>query len=58
MVTSGTFSPSLEKGIGLAFMQKGHAIQQEKVFFGNDKNKNPAMITSRSFYKSASLRLK
>jgi len=54
-VTSGTFSPCLNKGIGLGFVNTQYAGQGSKVLFGDDKNKNAATITSRAFHKSSSL---
>lgn len=54
-VTSGTFSPCLNKGIGLGFVDTQYAGKGSKVLFGDDKNKNPAKITSRAFHKSSSL---
>jgi len=55
IVTSGTFSPCLNKGIGLGFVDTQHAGQDSKIFFGDDNNKNIAVITSRAFHKSSSL---
>jgi len=54
-VTSGTFSPCLNSGIGLGFVDVQHAGQGSKIFFGDDKNKNVAVIVPRTFYKSNSL---
>ncbi len=54
-VTSGTFSPALKQGAGLAFipraMQEGDAI-----FFGDGDNRVPARIVSRPIYKEGSLK--
>ncbi|HLF17281.1 MAG TPA: glycine cleavage system aminomethyltransferase GcvT [Candidatus Omnitrophota bacterium] len=55
-VTSGTFSPSVTRGIGLGFVKCGFEAQDKKIFFGDEKNKNSAMITSKIFYKSGSLK--
>ena len=55
IITSGTFSPCLKKGIGLGFVDMQHASQGSKVTFGDQKGKNAAVITSRTFYKSNSL---
>ena len=57
-VTSGTFSPSLNNGIGLGLVETRHASLGSMVFFGEDKNKNPAVITARAFYKNSSLHFK
>lgn len=55
IITSGTFSPCLKKGIGLGFVDMEHVSQGSKVTFGDQKGKNAAVITSRTFYKSNSL---
>jgi len=58
IVTSGTFSPSLKYGIGLGFMTVQLAKQDSGIYFGNDKNKNEAVVVPRTFYKSNTLLLK
>jgi aminomethyltransferase len=55
VVTSGTFSPCLKKGIGLGFVKGQHARQGSKVLFGDERIQNAAVISSRAFYKSSSL---
>ncbi len=55
-VTSGSFSPHLQKGIGLGFVLTEEGIRDKKIFFGNDKNKIPAIITPKIFYKNGSLK--
>jgi aminomethyltransferase len=55
-VTSGGFSPALEKGIGLAFIDVAHAQKGEVIQFGDDRRKFPGTITSRVFYKQGSLK--
>ncbi|MBF0484296.1 MAG: glycine cleavage system aminomethyltransferase GcvT [Candidatus Omnitrophica bacterium] len=56
VVTSGSFSPALIKGIGLGFVKTGYAKQGTSIFFGEDKSKNPAIVSSRIFYKGGSLK--
>jgi len=56
IVTSGTFSPSLNGGIGLGFVATRHADQGTTVFFGDHKGKNRGGVTSRFFYKDTSLK--
>ncbi len=56
MVTSGTFSPSLQKGIGIGLVNKSFSSEQEVVYFGNEKNKALAQLTGRQFYKNNSLK--
>ncbi len=56
VVTSGTFSPALEKGIGLGFVAMGHGNAGEKLFVGNGKNKFEVEVSNRPFYKQATFR--
>ena len=56
VVTSGTFSPALQVGIGIGFMNSpGHEIGCE-IFFGDDKNRAAAKVAKRPFYKNGSLK--
>ncbi|MBF0479556.1 MAG: glycine cleavage system aminomethyltransferase GcvT [Candidatus Omnitrophica bacterium] len=57
VVTSGSFSPALTKGIGLGFVNTGYGEQGQTIFFGDEKSKNPAIVSSRIFYKKGSLKL-
>ncbi|HOW34804.1 MAG TPA: glycine cleavage system aminomethyltransferase GcvT [Candidatus Omnitrophota bacterium] len=56
VVTTGTFSPGLNRGIGMGLISTGSAAKGEKIFFGDDKNKISAEVTGRPFYKSGSLK--
>ena len=56
LVTSGTFSVSLQKGIGLGFVDLEFSKLGEKIFFGDQKIKTPAVISSKMFYKNGSLK--
>ena len=56
VVTSGGFSPSLEKGIGLGYVPMAQSQLGTKIFFGDEKNKSPAVISEKVFYKKGSLR--
>lgn len=56
IVTSGTFSPYCQRGIGLGFVPIGLAGTGQKIYFGDDNTKNPAIISSRTFYKNGSLK--
>ncbi|MCD4780399.1 MAG: glycine cleavage system aminomethyltransferase GcvT [Candidatus Omnitrophica bacterium] len=56
IVTSGTFSPFLEKGIGLGFLPKDYLAQHKEVYFGDQRAKTPAIISSRLFYNKGSLK--
>jgi len=54
-ITSGTFSPCLNRGIGLGFVAADKAVAGTNVAFGDDKSKVPAVFTGRSFYKGGSV---
>ncbi len=56
VVTSGTFSPNLERGIGLGFITHEFAKAGQMVSVGDEKNKFKVRIMSRSIYKNGSLR--
>ncbi len=53
-VTSGTFSPGLQVGIGLGFLKT--LSVGKNIFFGDEKNKATASIVKRPFYKNGSLK--
>jgi len=55
-VTSGIFSPPLSKGIGMGYVETGSAENGRKILFGDEKNKIPAEISKRPFYKNGSLK--
>ena len=55
-VVSGTFSPGLQLGIGMGFVQKDENILEKKIVFGDDKNMCTGKIVKRPFYKSGSLK--
>lgn len=55
-VVSGTFSPGLQAGIGLAFVEKDKNILEKKIVFGDDKTVCNGSIVRRPFYKSGSLK--
>ena len=54
VVTSGTFSPLRQKGIGLGFVPPACAQKGVDIFFGEEKN--AAKITGRTFYQNNSLK--
>lgn len=56
IVTSGTFSPSLKQGIGLGFIDRERGSRGETILFGDEKNKLPAQISGRPFYKDGSVK--
>jgi aminomethyltransferase len=58
IITSGTFSPCLNNGIGLGFVKTQHASNGTPIFFGDGQDKNPAVIVPRAFYKNGSLHVK
>ncbi len=55
VVSSGTFSPALSKGIGLGFILKDSAGLGNKILIGDEKNIE-ATIAERTFYKGGSLK--
>lgn len=55
-VCSGTFSPGLNAGIGLAFMEKNENILEKKIVFGDDKSACAGKVVKRPFYKNGSLK--
>lgn len=56
VVTSGTFSPSLERGVGLGFIAKDQAKPGGKILCGDEKSTIEAQIAGRPVYKKGSLR--
>ncbi len=56
VVTSGTFSPSLGRGIGMGLVDSRWGTKGEKILFGDGKNKLSGEITGRPFLKSSSLK--
>ena len=56
IMTSGTFSPALNRGIGLGFFAIERAREGEKIFFGDQSRKTEAVVTGRAFYKHGSLK--
>ncbi len=55
-VTSGTFSPALQMGVGLGFIETLSDNIGKKIFFGDEKNKATGKIIKRPFYKDGSLK--
>jgi aminomethyltransferase len=56
VVTSGTFSPALNVGIGIGFMSRHSKDAGIEIFFGDEKNKAAATVAKRPFYKNGSLK--
>ncbi len=56
IVTSGSFSPRCQRGIGLGFVPIAMASTGQKIYFGDDNTKNLAIISSRTFYRNGSLK--
>lgn len=57
VVTSGTFSPGLEKGIGIGFVGCDEFQKGATILFGNEKNKEQASISGKIFYKNGTLKI-
>ncbi|MBL8013185.1 MAG: glycine cleavage system aminomethyltransferase GcvT [Candidatus Omnitrophica bacterium] len=55
VVTSGTFSPALTCGIGIGLVREPLKAG-DQIIFGDEKSKNSAVVVSRPFYKSGSLK--
>jgi len=58
-VTSGSFSPALNRGIGLALVNSEYSEKikkGDKVLFSDGKNNQPAVVSERIFYKNGSLK--
>ena len=55
-VTSGTFSPALNAGVGIGFMSRFAKDIGTEIFFGDEKNKAAALVAKRPFYKNGSLK--
>lgn len=51
-VTSGTQSPSLQKAIGLAYVQKSFSKENQEIFINIREKKVKAKVTKFPFYKS------
>jgi len=56
VVTSGTFSPSLKKGIGMGLVERTLELKEKKLYVGEEKNRIMVYLTQRPFYKNGSLR--
>ncbi len=56
IVTSGTFSPALTRGIGLGFVAGEYAQVGKKILVGDQKDTIPAEITARPFYENGTLK--
>ena len=56
VVTSGTFSPALQVGIGIGFMGPAVKNAGTQIFFGDGKSKAAAIVAKRPFYKNGSLK--
>lgn len=56
VVTSGSFSPYLEKGIGLGLVEGADLTVGSPIKFGNDKNQENAVVSNKNFFKSGSLK--
>jgi aminomethyltransferase len=56
VVTSGTFSPALQAGIGIGFMGPKPLDAGTRIFFGDEKSKAAAFVAKRPFYKNGSLK--
>ncbi len=56
VVTSATFSPALERGIGLGFVATGHGKKGQKFFVGDGQKNFEVVVTAKPFYKQGTFR--
>ncbi len=56
VVTSGSFSPGVEAGIGIAFIEIAANTIGDSIAFGDDKMKTTGRIVKRPFYTKGSLK--
>jgi len=56
LVTSGTFSFGLNRGIGLGLIADDSAVMNGPIYFGRETQRLPADITRLPFYKDGSLK--
>lgn len=52
-VTSGTFSPTLRKGIGLAYVAQYKSAPETKISIIIHRNNHPGVIVKKPFYKGS-----
>ena len=55
-IVSGTFSPGLNAGIGMAFIQKDKNMLDKTILFGDDKSVANGLIVKRPFLTNTSLK--
>ncbi len=55
-VVSGTFSPALEKGIGLGFVLQGYGQLGDKFLVGQGQNRFEVVVTEKPFYQQGTFR--
>jgi len=56
VVTSGSFSPALTRGIGMGIVDAQSAALGQKISFGEGINLNPAEICKKPFYKNGTFK--
>ena len=56
IVTSGTFSPALERGVGLGFIAKDQGTFGQKLSVGSENNKITVEVVKRPIYTQGSLK--
>ncbi len=55
-VTSGTFSPALQAGIGIGFLKTPGPAAGERISFGDEKTRAEAKTAQRPFYQHGTLK--
>jgi aminomethyltransferase len=57
LVTSGTFSPALQKGVGLGFINSDFGDMGQDVFIGDPENFIRAQIAQKPVYRHSTLKI-
>ena len=56
VITSGSFAPGTQTGIGIGFIEKALNVVGSPVLFGEGKNLAPGVLVKRPFYTKGSLK--
>jgi aminomethyltransferase len=52
-LTSGSYSPSLQKAVAMGYVLLSYAVNEQKVFVKTDRGELTGNITETPFYKGA-----
>ncbi len=56
IVTSGTFSPALKRGIAIGFVAVNADLSSGEIYFGEENSKVAGQLSKRPFYRQGSLK--